>query len=76
MSPLVIALIVAALMMAGALGGGFLRKHLPSEHFDEETMDVVKLGLGFLATLSALVMVLVISSSKASYDAKAEMVHT
>jgi hypothetical protein len=75
MSPLVIALIVAVLMMAGALGGAFLRKHLPSRHFDKETMDVVKLGLGFLATLSALVMGLVISSSKASYDAKAEMVH-
>lgn len=76
MSPFVIALLVAALMMAGALGGGFLRRRLSSRHFDDETKDVVKLGLGFLATLSALVMGLVISSSKASYDAKAEMVHT
>jgi hypothetical protein len=76
MSPLLVALVVAVVMMAGALGGAFLRKHLPSEHFDEETMEVVKLGLGFLATLSALVMGLVISSSKASYDSKSEMVHT
>lgn len=76
MSPLWVGLVVAVVMMAGALGGAFLRKHLPSEHFTEETMEVVKLGLGFLATLSALVMGLVISSSKASYDAKAEMVHT
>jgi len=75
MTPLFVAFIVALLMIAGALGGAFLRKHLPSEHFSEETMEVVKLGLGFLATLSALVMGLVISSSKASYDAKAEMVH-
>jgi len=76
MSPLFVALIVASLMLAGALGGGFLRKHLASHHFDDETKDVVKLGLGFLATLSALVMGLIVSSSKASYDTKAEMVHT
>jgi hypothetical protein len=75
MSSLLAALVVAVVMMAGALGGALLRKYLPSKHFDEETMDVVKLGLGFLATLSALVMGLVISSSKASYDARAEMVH-
>ena len=76
MSPLFAALVVAMLMMAGALGAGFLRKHLASRHFDGETKDVVKLALGFLATLSALVMGLIVSSSKASYDARAEMVHT
>lgn len=76
MTPLFAAFVVALVMMAGALGGALLRKHLPSRHFDAETMEVVKLGLGFLATLSALVMGLVISSSKASYDARAEMVHS
>lgn len=76
MSPLFVALIVTLVMMAGASGAGFLRKHLPSHHFDDKTQDVVKLGLGFLATLSALVMGLVVSSSKASYDTRAEMVHT
>ena len=76
MSPLFVALIVALLMLAGALGAGFLRKHLAGHHFDDKTKDVVKLGLGFLATLSALVMGLIVSSSKASYDTKAEMIHT
>jgi hypothetical protein len=76
MSPLFVALIVALLMMAGAMAAGFLRKHLASHHFDDKTKDVVKLGLGFLATLSALVMGLIVSSSKASYDTKNEMVHT
>lgn len=75
MSPLQMGLIVAALMMTGALAGASLRKRLSERHFDEETKDVVKLGLGFLATLSALVMGLVISSSKASYDTRNEMVH-
>lgn len=76
MSPMFVAVMVAVFMMAGALVGGFLRKNLASHHFDEESQDVVKLGLGFLATLSALVMGLVVSSSKASYDTKAEMIHT
>jgi hypothetical protein len=76
MTPLFVAAAVAALMMTGAMGGALLRRNLPSRHFDEEALSVLKLGLGFLATLSALVMGLVISSSKASYDAKAEMVHS
>lgn len=75
MTPLLVAFVVALLMMAGAMGGALLRKHLPSKHFGQETMQVIKLGLGFLATLSALVMGLVISSSKASYDARVDMVH-
>ena len=75
MSPLFVAFIVALVMMAGALLAGFLRTRLASHHFDDKTKDVVKLGLGFLATLSALVLGLVVSSSKASYDTKNEMVH-
>ena len=52
MEPLQTGLIVAALMMAGALAGAILRKRLSEKHFDEETQDIVKLGLGFLATLA------------------------
>lgn len=76
MEPLQTGLSVAALMMAGALAGAFLRKRLSERHFDDETKDIVKLGLGFLATLAALVLGLVISSAKASYDSKSEMVHS
>ncbi|MBL8417910.1 MAG: hypothetical protein JNN31_06700 [Dechloromonas sp.] len=76
MTPLIAAFVAAMLMMAGALVGALLRKHLPSKHFGQETMEAIKLGLGFIATLSALVMGLVISSSKAAYDARAEMVHS
>ena len=76
MTPWFVALIVALLMMGGALGAAALRKRVASHHFDEETKDVVKLGLGFLATLSALVMGLIVSSSKDSYDTKTEMIHT
>lgn len=56
MNSLFVAVMVSVFMLAGALGAGFLRKRLASHHFDDETKDVVKLGLGFLATLSALVM--------------------
>lgn len=76
MMPWFVALIVALLMMGGALGAAALRRRVASHHFDEETKDVVKLGLGFLATLSALVMGLIVSSSKDSYDTKTEMIHT
>ena len=61
MTPLIAAFVAAMLMMAGALVGALLRKHLPSKHFGQETMEAIKLGLGFIATLSALVMGLVMA---------------
>jgi hypothetical protein len=47
-----------------------LRKVLPEHHLKEDSKDVVKLGMALIATMSALVLGLLIASAKSSYDAQ------
>lgn len=42
---------------------------LPERHLDDASKDTVKLGAGLLATLAALVLGLLVSSAKSSFDA-------
>jgi hypothetical protein len=72
MSPLAIALIVVATIMAGASVGAFLRTRLPRHHLDDETKQMVQVGIKFLSTLAALVLGLIIASAKSSFDTKSE----
>lgn len=55
------------LVFGGALGGMYLGKALP-ERYLAESRDLVKVGVGLIATMSALVLGLLISSAKTSYD--------
>jgi hypothetical protein len=41
---------------------------LPQDHLSAESTDVVKLVMGLVATMSALVLGLLVSSAKSSYD--------
>ena len=43
---------------------------LPEHHVSPESKDVVKLGMGLIATLAALVLGLLIASAKSSFDAQ------
>jgi hypothetical protein len=62
--------IVFACTFGGALVGMTLRALLPERHLTAETKEVVKLGTGLIATLSALVLGLLIASAKSSFDAQ------
>src|SRR5215472_11387667 len=46
-----------------------LQRRLPEHHLSKETQDLVKLGAGTIASLTALVLGLLVSSAKSSYDA-------
>jgi hypothetical protein len=70
MGSMAIAGIVFACTFGGALGGMILRAVLPEHHVSQESKDVVKLGAGLIATLSALVLGLLIASAKSSFDAQ------
>jgi hypothetical protein len=72
MSALVVSLFVFAVVLAGAVLGAVLRAVLPSHHLSDESKDVVKVGIGLIATLAALVLGLLVASGKASYDRKTE----
>jgi len=74
MSSIAISTIVFACVFGGALFGMFLRAILPQHHLTSDSKDVVKLGMGIVATLSALVLGLLIASAKGSYDAQSSAV--
>jgi len=69
MSALEIALIAFAGIFGGVLLGMFLRSLLPEHHVSEDSRDVMKLGTGMIATMAALILSLLISSAKGTFDA-------
>jgi hypothetical protein len=68
MEPTVVGIIVFALTFGGALLGMWLRTVLPEHHLDTESKDTVKVGIGLIATMTALVLGLVTASAKSSFD--------
>jgi hypothetical protein len=69
-SSMAIAWIVFACVFGGALLGMFLRSALPEHHLSGDTKDVVKVAIALIATMSALVLGLLISSAKSAYDTR------
>jgi hypothetical protein len=61
-------LVIFACVFGGALLGMFLRRLLPEHHRTPESKDLVRLGVGLIATMSALVLGLLVSSAKSAYD--------
>jgi hypothetical protein len=68
MSALAISLVAFACIFSGTLLGMFLRRVLPDHHLSPESKDIVKLAIGTIATLAALVLGLMIASAKGSFD--------
>jgi hypothetical protein len=46
----------------------WLRSTLPKDHLDAESRDTVKVGIGLIATMTALVLGLVTAAAKSSFD--------
>jgi hypothetical protein len=70
LNSLVVGGIAFVCAFGGALLGMILRATLPQHHLSDESRDVVKLGTGLIATLTALVLGLLIASAKSSFDAQ------
>jgi hypothetical protein len=76
MHHLSVALIIFACVFCSALLGLYLRGLLPEHHLEGSSIDVVKLAKGLVATMAALVLGLLISSAKSSFDTvNAEVTH-
>jgi hypothetical protein len=67
-----ISAIVFGCMFGGAIAGMFLRAALPEPHQSEESKGVVKLGMGLVATMCALVLGLLVSSAKTYHDTQSD----
>src|SRR5580700_10214403 len=70
LSAMAIAWIVFACVLCGALVGMFVRTKLSDHHLNADTKDVVKVAIALVATMSALVVSLLISSAKNAYDTR------
>jgi hypothetical protein len=60
-------MVSAGLLAAVWLGIG-LRRFLPEHHLSPDSRDTVKLAMGLVATMSALLLGLLVNSAKTSYD--------
>src|SRR6202043_3057778 len=56
------------LVLGGVFLGTLLRSTLPQHHLSRDSQDVVRLGVGLIATIGALVLGLLIASAKTSFD--------
>jgi hypothetical protein len=71
-SSLGVAVVVFAFTFAGAAIGLYLNGRLPAAHLEGDSRDVVKLVMGLIATMSALVLGLLISSAHRAHAAQEE----
>lgn len=62
------ALIVFGCLVGAALAGRGIRRLLPDHHLASDSRDGIKLAIGLVSTMSALVLGLLVSSAKSSYD--------
>ena len=74
MPPITISCIVFSSVFGGSIIGMGLRRRLPKDHLSDESKSIVQLGMGLVATMTALVLALLIASAKNSHDLQNEEV--
>jgi hypothetical protein len=72
MNPGLVSLMVFMVVLGVGVLGSRLRSVLPLSHFGNETWPVAALGIGFISTMNAIVLGLLVASAKSSYDATAQ----
>jgi hypothetical protein len=70
MNSIVILFIAFAGVFGATLLGVFLRAVLPEQHLSADSKDTVRLGIGVIATMAALVLGLLVTSAKSFYDSQ------
>jgi hypothetical protein len=63
-----ITLLTFIVLILGVMVGTALRPRLPEHHLRDESFEALQIALGILATLVALVLGLLVSSAKSSFD--------
>ena len=68
MSAPLIAFIILACMLSGMALGSYLRLVLPDDHTQADSKDILMTSAGMMATLIALIIGLLVTSAKGTYD--------
>jgi len=74
MSALALSFSIFVLTLGGILLGALLRQALPGHHLSKDSQDVVRLGVGLIATIAALVLGLLIAAAKSSFDTQSTQI--
>jgi hypothetical protein len=74
MSALALSCLIFVLTLGGIFLGALLRRVLPEHHLSEDSQDVVRLGVGLIATLAALLLGLLIAAAKSTFDTQSTQV--
>ena len=67
---IVLALITFLCTFSAALTATVVRGRLPAPHLSKESQDVVRLGVGLVATMTALLLGLVTAAARSTFDAQ------
>src|SRR3954464_8807915 len=70
MNATILSVLVFASVFGAALVGMLLQRILPKHHLGADTKDTVKLAMGLVATMAALILGLLVASAKSTYDAE------
>ena len=65
-----ISAIVFVCIFGASLLGMLLRSTLPEHHLSSDSKDAVKVGIGLVGTMAALVLGLLVASAKGNYDSQ------
>ena len=65
-----------ACAFGGALLGTYIRSLLPPTHLSKESQDVMRLGMGLVATMTALLLGLVTASARSAFDSQDAAIRT
>ena len=65
-----------ACAFGGALLGNYIRTLLPPTHLSKESQDIMRLGMGLVATMTALLLGLVTASARSAFDSQDSAIRT
>jgi len=74
MSELAISFIIFIIVTGSAFLGALISATLPEGHLSSETKDMLKIAIGLVTTLAALVLGLLVASAKNAFDTKTDEV--
>ncbi len=69
MTALAIAFITFVCAFGSAVLGAYLHDRLPAPHLSKESQDVVRLAMGLIATMTAVLLGLVTTAARSTFDA-------
>jgi hypothetical protein len=75
-NPIGIGSITFACAFGGALLGNYIRTLLPPRHLSKESQDIMRLGMGLVATMTALLLGLVTAAARGQFDSQDSAIRT